>query len=280
MAKIQFDKYYTPPIVAKWCINKAYEVIGKDNISEIIEPSAGGGSFSHQIEGCKAYDLYPQHEYIEQADFLDMELKYKKGRLFIGNPPFGAGQKTILRGFYNKCVKEGDYIAWILSANHYDNYNNGFNKFEIIHSSMIDTHYTNQELKTAFVIYKRHEYQDVFENQKYESNVFEMTSYARNKPGTDQQKIKDYDYAFIQWGDLLRPSKPYEKVRVVGVKIKDEKWREPIITYLRWLYDYNRETGILNERCISGGSITDLTPIKRLIWLQFPEIFHTPSPTI
>lgn len=39
--KIENDKYYTPKELAKRLINKTFDVIGKDNISEIIEPSAG-----------------------------------------------------------------------------------------------------------------------------------------------------------------------------------------------------------------------------------------------
>ena len=44
MAKIAFDKYYTPPTVARWCIEKTKEVIGEENINEWVEPSAGSGS--------------------------------------------------------------------------------------------------------------------------------------------------------------------------------------------------------------------------------------------
>lgn len=162
MAKIAFDKYYTPPTVARWCIEKTYEVIGKDNITEIVEPSAGCGMFSHQIEGCKAYDLYPQHEYIEKADFLKLDLGgYKKGRLFIGNPPFGAGSGKILRDFYNKCTNDGDYIAFIQPASYANNYSK-FYKFEIIYSVIMKCDYTNTELWTSFTIYKRNPDKDDF----------------------------------------------------------------------------------------------------------------------
>ena len=58
MAKIENDKYYTPVDLAKYCIGKTFEIIGKENITDIIEPSAGNGSFSNQLD-CTAYDLYP-----------------------------------------------------------------------------------------------------------------------------------------------------------------------------------------------------------------------------
>ena len=46
MSKISLDKYYTPQDLAKSCIERVYDIIGKDNIKQVIEPSAGNGSFS------------------------------------------------------------------------------------------------------------------------------------------------------------------------------------------------------------------------------------------
>ena len=88
MAKIINDKYYTPIDLAKYCIDKTYEIIGKENITEIIEPSAGNGSFSNQLN-CIAYDIEPECDGIIKQDFLTTELEYNKGRLIIGNPPLG-----------------------------------------------------------------------------------------------------------------------------------------------------------------------------------------------
>ena len=118
--KIDNDKYYTPIDLAKECINKTFEIIGRENITEIIEPSAGNGSFSNQIENCIAYDLVPENENINQANFLGLKLKYKIGRLFIGNPPFGVHSKLAI-DFYNKCCYYGDYIAFILPISFYKN---------------------------------------------------------------------------------------------------------------------------------------------------------------
>ena len=87
--KIKNDKYYTPQNLAKRLIEKTFEIIGKDNITEIIEPSAGNGSFSNQLN-CIAYDIEPENENIIKCDFLSLRMLYKKGRLFIGNPPFGC----------------------------------------------------------------------------------------------------------------------------------------------------------------------------------------------
>ncbi len=45
MAKIKNDKYYTPPDLAEYIVNKTKEIIGKENIIEYIKPSAGAGVF-------------------------------------------------------------------------------------------------------------------------------------------------------------------------------------------------------------------------------------------
>ena len=37
MAKIELDKYYTPKKIAEHCYNKTIDIIGKENITEIIE---------------------------------------------------------------------------------------------------------------------------------------------------------------------------------------------------------------------------------------------------
>lgn len=48
--KLKHDKYYTPKELALKLIETTYKVLGKNNISEVIEPSAGNGSFSSQIK--------------------------------------------------------------------------------------------------------------------------------------------------------------------------------------------------------------------------------------
>ena len=71
MAKIDLDKYYTLPEISKYCIEKTFEILKGEEISEIIEPSAGAGSFSNQIENCIAYDIKPEGENIIEQDFFN-----------------------------------------------------------------------------------------------------------------------------------------------------------------------------------------------------------------
>ena len=58
MAKIQNDKYYTPPDLAKYVVDKTNEIIGKENITEYIEPAAGAGVFLDYLDKpYLAYDI-------------------------------------------------------------------------------------------------------------------------------------------------------------------------------------------------------------------------------
>ena len=81
MSKIENDKYYTPPDLAKYCVEKAKEIIGEDNITEYIEPSAGAGVFLDYLDKpYRAYDIEPEDKRIIKADWLAVDLEYKKGR--------------------------------------------------------------------------------------------------------------------------------------------------------------------------------------------------------
>lgn len=104
IAKLKDDKYYTSPELAKYCVEKTKEIIGKDNITEYIEPSAGTGVFLNYFEKpFSAYDIDPKDKRIIKADWLSLELPYKKGRCTISNPPFSKKDEVLARAFsFNK----------------------------------------------------------------------------------------------------------------------------------------------------------------------------------
>ena len=87
-------------------------ILKKYQITQVIEPSAGNGVFSRNIENCIAYDIEPEADGIIKADFLTLRLLYKKGRLCIGNPPFGT-KNWMSYKFYLKCCEISDFIAFI-----------------------------------------------------------------------------------------------------------------------------------------------------------------------
>ena len=155
MAKIKNDKYYTNDELAKYCVEKAKEIIGEENITEWLEPSAGAGAFlNHLPKYTLAYDIEPEDGRIVKQDFLELELEYKEGRCIIGNPPFGD-RNNLFRKFYNKSIEIGDYMAFIGSIKLLDNTRQLY-KFDLIHSEDLGLkEYNGVKLHCCFNIYKR-----------------------------------------------------------------------------------------------------------------------------
>ena len=116
MSKIVNDKYYTPIPIANHCWNKVLEVIGEENISEVVEPSCGDGAFYHHDKMIPhiGFDIEPQCDFlgVSKADYLSQNISYLWGRLVIGNPPYGRCL-NMAQQFYRKSVEIADYIAFI-----------------------------------------------------------------------------------------------------------------------------------------------------------------------
>ena len=195
MAKIDNDKYYTPIDLATYCINKTYKIIGQDNISEIIEPSAGNGSFSNQLN-CIAYDLIPEGENIIKQDYLTLGLPYKQGRLIIGNPPYGT-RNTLSVKFFKKSIQIADYIAFILPISQLNN-NQQMYDFDLVHSEDLGLkNYTNRELHCCFNIYKRPKGDKLNKKPNYKLNDITLVEYRR---GGNESPRDNYDYAIGTFG--------------------------------------------------------------------------------
>lgn len=113
--KHELDKFYTKPDVA----NKLIGMLNFRDYDVIIEPSAGGGSFSNILQdkyGDKvfAYDLEPESTKIIKQDWFTLDKGVFNGKsvIVIGNPPFGNNGSLAL-----KFIKESsfaDTIAFIL----------------------------------------------------------------------------------------------------------------------------------------------------------------------
>lgn len=195
-SKIELDKYYTPRALAKRLIDKTFEVLGEGEISEIIEPSAGDGSFSSQMN-CIAYDIAPEADGIIKQDFLKLDLPYKKGRLIIGNPPYGHGNTTSI-AFYKKAVAIGDYIAFILPISCLEGDMKMYH-FDLIYSEDLGMQkYTDRELHCCFNIYKRPEH-GLNEKPDYRLKDIEIKEYRRG--GSYPIPPDGWDYAMCNWGN-------------------------------------------------------------------------------
>lgn len=109
--KINLEQFFTTEENAKFCLSK----LDLKNFDNIIEPSAGSGSFSNLIKDCIAFDIEPKNENIIKQDFLELNTEQfiNKNNLVIGNPPFGR-QSSLAIKFINKSAEFANIIAFIL----------------------------------------------------------------------------------------------------------------------------------------------------------------------
>lgn len=216
MAKIQNDKYYTSPELAKYCVEKTKEMIGEDNITEYIEPSAGSGVFLDYLDKpYLAYDIEPEDGRIVKADWLSVDLDYKKGRCVIGNPPFG-NRNTLSVQFYKKSIELCDYIAFILPISQFNN-NQQMYEFDLIYSEDLGKReYSDRVVHCCFNIYKRPKYQ-LNCKPDYKLNDIDITEVRLNNKIVDK-----YDFKIIAWGAgvgrLLSDEEHYAKEFYLTVK--------------------------------------------------------------
>lgn len=166
---IELDKFYTPKETAKKCIDIFYQTFF--GVTEIIEPSAGNGNFSLQIPNCIAYDLEPEHESIIEQDFLKLELPYKQGRAFIGNPPFG-NRNNLSRSFYKHACKMADMIAFILPISQLDNTDSLY-LFDLVKSVNLGVlEYSKMKVHCCFNLYLRPKNGKLNKKPKLSSDLF------------------------------------------------------------------------------------------------------------
>jgi len=123
-----YDKFYTKKEIVKDLI----KYIDFEDYECIIEPSAGNGSFSNNINhnNLIAIDIEPENDNIIKQDwFLFQEPRFKN-ILVIGNPPFG-NRNNLSKNFIKKALslKNITTIAFIL-PNVFNKYTNQkmFNK--------------------------------------------------------------------------------------------------------------------------------------------------------
>lgn len=226
--KIGLDKYYTSPDTANYVVYKTLQKIGFDKITEIIEPSAGNGSFIPYLKcldvNQKYYDIEPEHKDIKKQDYLKLDENYKKGRLIIGNPPFGS-RLALAKKFFKKSVEIADYISFILPSSQLNNINSMF-EFDLIYSVNLGnvTFSDNRKVPCCLNIYAR----PLEGLNKRISNKLKEISIVRS----DSKKYKDFDFdiRICGWGNgsagkILKDNEKYAleyKIKILNSNKKDE----------------------------------------------------------
>ncbi len=190
---IELDKFYTPKETAKKCIDIFWQTFF--GVTEIIEPSAGSGSFSLQIPNCIAYDLEPEHESIIKQDFLKLDLPYKQGRAFIGNPPFGD-RNNLSRSFYKHACKMADMIGFILPISQLNNTDSLY-LFDLVKSIDLGVlEYSGMKVHCCFNLYHRPKNGKLNKRKNINPNLFKLYGDDVYR-GERQQEYKKLDYDFV-----------------------------------------------------------------------------------
>lgn len=203
MAKLKNDKYYTPSDLAGYVVLKTENILGEDNITEYLEPSAGSGIFLDYINiPFLAYDIEPEDKRIEKNDYLKLNLDYKRGRCVIGNPPYG--EKNLMSvSFYKKSVQLADYISFILPISQWNN-NQQMYDFDLIYSENLGKRlFSDREVHCCFNIYSRPDGGLNTSPQKYKLNDVTLRECRKSR---NQYVPKDfkYDIGMCSWGYIGR----------------------------------------------------------------------------
>lgn len=267
MAKIELDKYYTPPNLARYIVNKTKEIIGEENITEYIEPSAGSGVFLDYLDKPYiAYDIEPEDNRILQQDFLTLKLEYKYGRMIIGNPPYGK-KNTLAVQFYKKAIKLGDYIAFILPISQYKN-NYQMYEFDLIYSEDLGLkHYTDRDLHCCFNIYKR---PPNGLNKKPNYRLKDVEIKENRRTGQQIDNINNFDVAICSFGSGIIGRVPEYKgqyAKEFYFKIHNDKLKSKIIELIMTT-DWELE--VCNG--ISGQTNLAQWQVYKYIKEQIPEV--------
>jgi len=119
LKKRSLEKIYTPKQLSLFLL-KQLKRFNNFNITEFLEPSAGSGQLLDVIKEqypnipLNAFDIKNEthRKDIIECNFLKCDIRYKKGRVTIMNPPFSKGTK-----FIYKCLSISDIVISITSLN-------------------------------------------------------------------------------------------------------------------------------------------------------------------
>ena len=241
MAKITLDKYYTSSDLAEYCVKKTKEVIGEQNITEWLEPSAGAGVFLPYLDNnYLAFDIEPEAYNIEQKDYLELDLPYFKGRCVIGNPPYGKGNYTSVK-FFKKAITQGDYVAFILPISQLNN-NMYMYEFDMVYSEDLGKRtYSDRKVHCVLNIYKRNA-KGLNPKPNFDLKDVVLKGVATGKSRND--KVPEiYDFSVCGFGASVGNFCDYDGqyCQQIYVTINNDQYREQITKVIQdtdWLKLY------------------------------------------
>ena len=199
MPKLEHDKYYTNDNLAKYVIEKTFEVLGYD-WNRIIEPAAGAGSYLNYLpDSTISYDILPEDPRIVQQDYLTTSLPYMEKSLVITNPPFGRANKLSVQ-FMIHSLKHSDYVSFIQPISQL-NQNRTMKNTELVYSEDLGKiPYSGRKVHCCLNIYQKSdkpiEKYDI--EGIYSRHIFRQGKYKHN----DQILNYLWDFRVAAWGRI------------------------------------------------------------------------------
>lgn len=223
MAKIENDKYYTEDQLAKYCVEKTFEILGEE-WDRIIEPSAGAGVYLKYLPANTiAYDIAPEAPGIERADYREIELPHIERSLVIGNPPFGRANKLSVQ--FIKCsMVHSDYVSFIQPISQL-NQNRTMKDTELLYSEDLGTvSYSGRKVHCCLNIYHKSKrpMEDYRIDGIYSRHIFRKGSQKHD----DAILNYPWDFRVAAWGKvrLLKDNEVADNEIVF--RVDDENKRE------------------------------------------------------
>jgi hypothetical protein len=164
-----------------------------------VEPSAGNGSFLHNIPSSFkkiGLDIEPKGEDIEKQDYLTWTPPLEKDIIVFGNPPFGR-QSTLAKSFITKSCEFAKVIAFILpkSFTKPSMYNAFDLKFHLVDSLELE--------KNAFLINDtKYDVPCVFQIWEKKDSDRAIEDKVRPEKFEYVKALSSYDIAFRRVGGL------------------------------------------------------------------------------
>lgn len=154
MSKFELDKYYTDSELAKYCVEKTFEVLGED-WERIIEPSCGAGSFlSYLPKETISYDIDVNSVASNIQDYREVKLPFIEKSLVIGNPPFGRANRLSAQ-FVRVSLQHSGYISFIQPISQLDN-NRLMTHTELLYSEDLGEQlYSGKPIRCCLNMYHR-----------------------------------------------------------------------------------------------------------------------------
>ncbi len=213
------DQFYTNVNVAKSCIQHVITLLPFTKDYLWIEPSAGNGSFLHQLPSSFqkiGIDIEPSAKDIIKQDYLQWTPPSHPNIIVFGNPPFGR-QSSLAKSFISKSCEFAKIIAFILPKSFtkpsmYQTFHSHFHLIDSIElekdSFMINN--TKHDVPCVFQIWQKKDYPRIKE-AKIDPHGFQYVSFHSKsltcgKLETLQSKVikpdSTYDIAIRRVGGL------------------------------------------------------------------------------